>query len=275
MLFTADSDEVEEKQFEILTQARAVDGFVLVGTHHSDRRYRWLAEHEIPFSVFGRPWSGPGSTKAEEPAHAWIDVDGAAGTREATRRLIELRHRQIAFIGSPSDKATGDDRSRGWREALDEAGIPTAERRELRREDGILRGAEAATRLLLDGATAFVCSSDSLAIGAFDALRAAGARAAVVGFDNSPTAAALGISSVRQPIQEAAEWAFQSIVAQMDNAPENPRDSTLLLPELVERASLVPYEGPILTDQAFKILAAQLVRLEAELLAVGTGREAD
>ncbi len=243
VLYTAESDQDELRQFSVLTQARAADAFVLVGTHPNDSRYRWLSGHGVPFSVFGRPWPARGG--ASEPAHAWIDVDGAAGTARATRHLIELGHRSIAFVGWPKGSGTGDERRRGWEEAMAGAGVPPRQRRSLdsSQQDGILAGAEATTRLLAAGATAFVCASDSLAVGAFGAVQAAGARAAVVGFDDSPTAAALGISSVRQPLEDAAQWALKSVLSQLDGRRQAPDDSTLLIPELVVRASSLPASG--------------------------------
>ncbi|MEA5454010.1 LacI family DNA-binding transcriptional regulator [Sinomonas sp. JGH33] len=241
VLYTADSDEAELRQFSSLTQARAADAFVLVGTHRNDLRYRWLSEHGIPFSVFGRPWPEEGTTAAE-PAHAWIDVDGAAGTAQAARHLLDLGHRNIAFVGWPAGSETGDERRRGWDEAMAAAGVGAAERRPLdsEQQDGILEGADAAARLLAGGATAFVCASDSLAVGAFSAVRAAGARAAVVGFDDSPTAAALGLSSIRQPLDDAAAWALASVLDQLDGRAPRERDARLLLPRLVVRESSQP-----------------------------------
>ena len=93
---------------------------------------------------------------------------------------------------------------------------------------------------LADGATALVCASDSLAVGAWGAVQAAGAQAAVVGFDDSPTAAALGISSVRQPLEDAARWALDSVLSQLDGRSSTVADSGLLVPTLVLRESSVP-----------------------------------
>ncbi|MDQ4504639.1 substrate-binding domain-containing protein [Sinomonas sp. ASV322] len=239
-LYTADSDEAELRQFASLTQTRAADAFVLVGTHRNDLRYRWLTEHGVPYSVFGRPWSEQGT--AAQPTHAWIDVDGAAGTAQATQHLLDLGHRNIAFVGWPAGSETGDERRRGWDEAMAAAGVTAAERHALdsEQQDGILEGADAASRLLATGATAFVCASDSLAVGAFSAVRAAGERAAVVGFDDTPTAAALGLSSVRQPLDSAAAWALASVLDQLDGRPPRERDARLLLPQLVVRESSQP-----------------------------------
>lgn len=259
MLYTAESDDAELRQFADLTQARAADAFVLVDTHRNDRRYRWLADHGTPFAVFGRPW--PSDETSDEVPHAWIDVDGAAGTAEATDHLLGLGHRRIAFIGYRRDGGIGDDRRRGWEESMTGAGVPPRERRALdsAQHDGILEGADAARRLLHAGATAFVCASDSLAVGALSAVRAARAPAAVVGFDDSPTAAALGLSSVRQPLEEAAAWALGSVLVQLDrhsSAPSAPpadvlpagappavappTSQRLLVPRLVVRASSRP-----------------------------------
>ena len=246
MLYTADSDEAELRQFSSLTQTRSVDAFILIETHRDDVRYQWLTDHGTPFSVFGRPWSSDGTADGQQAAHstghAWIDVDGAAGTAQATRHLLELGHRDIAFVGWPRGSETGDERRRGWAEALAHAGMGATRRRSLdsEQQDGILNGSDAARRLLGEGATAFVCASDSLAIGAFSAVRTAGGHGAVVGFDDTPTAAALGISSVRQPLEEAASWALGSVFAQLDGAPGIPAEPSLIAPQLIVRASSRP-----------------------------------
>ncbi|OZB88375.1 MAG: hypothetical protein B7X41_08460 [Microbacterium sp. 14-71-5] len=240
MLYTADSDEAELRQFERLTRARSVDAFVLVGTHAHDARYRWLTERHVPYAVFGRPWARQASGKQSQ--HAWTDVDGAAGTSQATEHLRSLGHTEIAFVGWPTGSGTGDERRRGWEQSMSAAGVPTRHRHGLdsAQPDGIRSGAEAARRLLEAGATAFVCASDSLAVGAWGAVQAAGAQAAVVGFDDSPTAAALGITSVRQPLEQAARWALDSVLSQLDGRPSDPADSGLLVPTLVVRESSVP-----------------------------------
>ena len=239
MLYTADSDEAELRQFERLTRTRSVDAFVLVGTHAHDARYRWLRERSVPFAVFGRPWARQASGK--QTSHAWTDVDGAAGTQQATEHLLGLGHHQIGFVGWPTGSGTGDERRRGWEQAMTVAGVPARQRHALDtgQPDGIRSGAQAAARLLADGATALVCASDSLAVGAWGAVQAAGAQAAVVGFDDSPTAAALGISSVRQPLEDAARWALDSVLSQLDGRPSDPADSGLLVPTLVVRESSV------------------------------------
>ncbi|WP_246036395.1 LacI family DNA-binding transcriptional regulator [Sinomonas susongensis] len=245
MLYTADSDEAELRQFSRLTRARTVDAFILIETHRDDVRYGWLSEHGIPFSVFGRPWSSDGTNHQHSLNHAWIDVDGAAGTAQATRHLLELGHREIAFVGWPHGSETGDERRRGWAETLARAGTDAPRRQSLDswQPDGILSGSNAARRLLDAGATAFVCASDSLAIGAYSAVQAAGGQGAVVGFDDTPTAAALGLSSVRQPLDEAVGWALGSVFAQLDGAPGVPGEPSLLTPQLVVRASSRPVRG--------------------------------
>lgn len=239
ILYTAASDKAELRQFDRLTSARTVDAFVLIGTHQHDLRYAWLREHATPYAVFGRPWAG-GSPK-NGMHHAWIDVDGAAGTRQATQHLLGLGHRAIGFIGWPAGSGTGDERRRGWEEAMAGAGAPPRQRRALdsAQQDGLLPGAEAALRLRDAGATALVCASDSLAIGAFGAVQVDGSRIAVVGFDDSPTAAALGVSSIRQPLDSAARWAVTTVLEQI-RGPDPGRDHHgLLIPELVIRASSV------------------------------------
>ncbi|GAA1441136.1 LacI family DNA-binding transcriptional regulator [Leifsonia poae] len=203
LLFTATGPEDEIAQFQRLSEGADVDAFVLTSTFHGDPRTEWLIEHGQSFVTFGRPW---GIDDMADPEHLWVDVDGCHGLREATTHLLTTGARRVGFIGWPTGSGTGDDRRRGWLEAMREgsglgdAGLRTLE---VAAEDGVNDGADAMRRLEKAAGTvdAVVCVSDSLALGA---LMAAGGRIPVVGYDNTPVAASIGFSSVEQPLDEVA-----------------------------------------------------------------------
>ncbi|MFJ9780124.1 LacI family DNA-binding transcriptional regulator [Amycolatopsis sp. NPDC101161] len=245
MLFTAADDEAETRAYADLIASVGIDGFVLTSTHHDDLRTRWLLERELPFVTFGRPWGA-------EDTHPWVDVDGAAGTRLATDHLVRQGHRRIAFVGWPEGSGSGDDRRAGWAAGLAAAGL--GEEPQVAVFDGVEGGRSAAARLLDAGGatgsggvadtgapTAFVCASDSLALGVTAELRDRGIRpgadAAVIGFDDTPTAAVLGLSSVAQPIADvAAECVRQLRTALRGEAASEPA-TTLFTPHLVLRTT--------------------------------------
>jgi len=193
MLYTATEDDEEIATYDELLATYALDAFVLTHTHHGDSRTAWLRERGVPFTTFGRPW---GATED----HSWVDVDGAAGTAMATRHLIEAGHRRIAFVGWPSGSGVGDDRQRGWAETMSVAALDIAglDRRTV---DGFADGLRVARELRSrrHAPTALVCASDQLALGA----RQAG-DIAVIGFDDTSMAQATGLTTVRQPLAEAA-----------------------------------------------------------------------
>ena len=233
MLFTASDDESETRAYADLVATVGMDAFVLTNTHHGDLRTRWLREQGLPFVTFGRPWGA-------EEEHPWVDVDGAAGTRLATDYLVRKGHRVIAFVGWPRDSGGGDDRRSGWLAALRAAELPDSPSTEVL--DGVEGGRSAAARLL-DGdgpaPTAFVCASDSLALGVVTELGERGLRpgadVAVTGFDDTPAAEILGITSVSQPISEVAAACVQQLRAVLAGPGTEPPKSVLLAPRLVLR----------------------------------------
>lgn len=221
MLYTAADDADEIATYDNLLSAYELDAFVLTSTHHGDPRTTWLAERQVPFVTFGRPWGAPDT-------HAWVDVDNAAGTRAATEHLLANGHRRIGFLGWPAGSGVGDARRAGWRETLDAAGADGPEAAVI---DGVDAGATAAAGLMShkEPPTALVCASDSLALGA---LRVLGT---VVGFDDTAVARAVGLTSVSQPLPEAAAKCMDLLVELLDGrAPETPA-RLLLRPALVVR----------------------------------------
>ncbi|GAA0405666.1 alanine racemase [Acrocarpospora corrugata] len=238
LLYTAGDDDKEIAAFEDLLGAHEPDAFVLTSTHHKDPRTSWLLDRKLPFVTFGRPWS-----ELPEVPHPWVDVDGSAGTEAATEHLLATGHRRIAFLGWPSGSGVGDDRREGWRRALAGAGLdPTGLSRAT--SDAIADG-EAAARDLISGdpdITALVCASDSLALGALQVARSpnpawhaeAYRRIAVVGFDDTPVAKAIGLTSVHQPLTEAAARCMQLLSRALERTPPG---TILLPPSLVVRQS--------------------------------------
>ncbi|MFI6032176.1 LacI family DNA-binding transcriptional regulator [Amycolatopsis magusensis] len=231
MLFAANDDEEETHAYADLIASVGVDAFVLTGTHHGDLRTRWLLDRGLPFVTFGRPWGA-------EDDHPWVDVDGATGTRMATDHLVHHGHRRIAFVGWPEGSEIGDDRRAGWAAGLAAAGIDA--RPQVSVFDGVAGGRAAAAELL-DGPapTAFVCASDSLAFGVVAELRERGLRpgadTSVIGFDDTPTAEVLGLSSVAQPITEVAAECVRHLRAVLSQEPKP--TAVLLTPRLMLRST--------------------------------------
>lgn len=239
MLFTARDDAQEIEHYRSLARTSNLDAFVLTSTHHGDARTRWLTENRVPFVTFGRPWEPDGHDELSR--HPWVDVDGRSGTRLAVEHLLALGHRRIGYLGWPRGSDVGDDRLAGWTDAMTAAGLAAPE---LERgvEDAVANGLVAGEDLLAAGATALVCASDSLALGALGARRsAARPDVAVVGFDDTPVAAAIGLTSVAQPVVEAARRAFELVLDQIDGTSDPARNPHVLLrPELVVRTTSIP-----------------------------------
>lgn len=221
LVFAAEDDDAEIAAYERLRATNALDGFLLTSTNHGDRRSDWLREHDVPFVAFGRPWGREDAAASRD--HDWIDIDGGAGTEAAVRRLAEEGAGRIGFLGWPEGSGAGDDRHAGFVRACRELGLP-ADLVE-RREDAFETGADAAAHLLERQVDAIVAVSDSLALGALAHLRSRGRQDLMdrlVGFDDTPVARAVGISSVDQPIEEAARRMVDLLVHRIEGGPAGP-----------------------------------------------------
>lgn len=240
-LFTANDEPGEVAAMDELLSTADIDGFVLTSTHHGDARAAWLLANRVPFVSFGRPWSADSDPFGSE--HAWVDVDGGAGTAEATRLLRDLGHDRVGFLGWPAGSGVGDDRRDGWARTLHAAGATDTdvEQWSVGLPDTVSNGARGGHELLGRGVTAVVCASDSLALGALTAWRQADLDLSgpprVIGFDDTPVAAAIGLSSVRQPIERAARHAADLLRHQLSGGQQGaaPQPHLLIPSVLVQR----------------------------------------
>jgi DNA-binding LacI/PurR family transcriptional regulator len=236
VLLFSGSTEDPVAAYDDLLRSTAVDAFIVTDTYLGNPQAAWLTSQRAPFVAFGRPWDNPDAT------HAWVDVDGAAGTELATNHLLDKGHTRIAWIGWRKDSFIGEDRRSGWTRAMHARDLPTTGLAS-RVEDTVASGREAAAVLLDEGRpSAFVCASDTLAMGVLHTLGergiAWGRDVAVVGFDDSQVAQVVpgGLTSVRQPLEEVAVELVKALEGLLSRPPVA-GPGVLLTPTLAVRLS--------------------------------------
>jgi DNA-binding LacI/PurR family transcriptional regulator len=239
LLFTDAGEHESTGPYEELLRSAAVDAFVITDTFRGNPHAAWLTEQRVPFVAFGRPWEDPASQ------HPWVDVDGRAGVALAVDHLVARGHGRIAWVGWQKGSFIGEDRRSGWVDTMHGHGLPTT-RLSARGDDTLEFGARAADALLAgppdERPTAFMCASDTIAMGVLRTLDARGLRAgrdvAVVGFDDS-LAAQVGtpaLTSVRQPLEQVAVEVVRYLDELLAHRPI-PEPGRVLVPTLNVRAT--------------------------------------
>ncbi len=248
MLFTATDPDDEIEQLRTLRDGADVDAFVITATQYNDPRIAWLVAEQIPYVAFGRPWG----ENMDDPDRLWVDVDGFAGTADATRHLIGRGLTRIGFLGWPAGSGTGDNRRDGWASVMRAQGLSgdDLERMTLRTDESVPSARRLIEQLVAGShdLQALVCVSDSLALGAMMAVNEAGQKSfPVIGFDNSPVARAVGLSSVEQQLDQVAAGTLELLMGASGRRviPHGDGPShRLITPKLVVRRSshLAPVE---------------------------------
>jgi LacI family asc operon transcriptional repressor len=171
-----------------------------------------IDEQRVPVMVLNR-------RLRKHPSHC-IYSDQLSAARDAVVRLIELGHRDIAFVTGALDSPTGRDRLAGYQAALAQHGIPASQTRVREGKWTPACGAQAVASLLQDGVafSALVASNDNMAIGALKQLHESGIavpeQVSVIGFDDIPTAPWVipSLSSVRLPIREMIQETINKLI---------------------------------------------------------------
>lgn len=232
-----------------------VRGVVLCSSSPSLDHVMPLVDQGLDLVAFDRT-----AQAGDPPSMVNISVDNVIGAQLATRHLLELGHRRLAFVQGSPRGVTRRERLRGFRDSLEASGIDeehavvwsgTADE-----PDGDLGvaglGRRAAVELLQgdDPPTAIVAINDLCALGVSAGVRDAGLHVgedvSVVGFDDIMLAglASPPLTTVRQPLAEMAAAAFTHLRECIEaDGPVTGR-SLLMRPELVVRSSTARRPGP-------------------------------
>jgi LacI family transcriptional regulator len=171
-----------------------------------------------------------------------IVTDDTQGARRAVEYLLERGHRRIGHLSGGQALTTARDRTQGYREALEAAGIepdPLLTAGTSYHEDE----AVAATSTILDGIdppTAIFAANDYLAAWAWRTAQARGLRVpedlALVGYGDVELARFLGLTTMQQHPREIGRVATERLLARLKQ-PDMPPESLIQPTDLVRRTS--------------------------------------
>lgn len=160
--------ETPEQRFDAVSEAvntGRFDGIILDHTEPQDRAVLLLLEKNIRFVTFGR-------TELYSD-HPYFDIDNEDAAYVATRHLIGHGHTRIAMIDPPGKFLFARQRLRGYRRALDEAGLAYDETLLAELSIGARRVRERVLQMLAaaNPPTGFVTSNEVATLGAISAGR--------------------------------------------------------------------------------------------------------
>ena len=184
-----------------------------------------------------------------QPELTTVSVNNRHGAIEVTRHLIAQGRRRIGLIAGPEAWWEARERSAGWQEAMQQAGLNPDPTLVVSANWSAVSGA-AAMRTLLervpDVDAVFACS-DQIALGALGVAHQSGRRipqdVAVAGFDDTPESAFFWppLTTVHQQLVDvgciAVQNLHQIIAAKRKSDLGVTLESTSLMPELVIRES--------------------------------------
>lgn len=212
--------KIEEAAIQTLL-GRQVDGIVVVGGSASLEALEHL-RGVAPTVVVGRHLDGWGGQ--------CIAFDNRQAALEAMRYLIRAGHREIAHIQGIRTHEDAIARLAGYRQALEEAGIPFQEGLLANGNFNGQSGVLAVESLISRGEsfTALFAANDEMAIGARLALFRRGIRVpddvSLVGFDDQPHSLYMTppLTTVRQPTFEMGIAAAKAMLLLLEGEPVPP-----------------------------------------------------
>lgn len=210
----------EERVPQILDTliAHQVDGIIWavpeVGDNHA-----WLQTAqagELPPVMF--------ASMSAQPGWPSVAVDNRLGGYLATQHLLQRNRKRIGLLAGPGGWWEAAERTAGWRDALNQAGLPPVASQIVEADWSTDSGAFAMQLLLeqqpeLD---AVFASSDQIALGALNTLinssRKVPEDIALVGFDNIPESAYFQppLTTIHQPLFDIGCLAVEKLHAMIE-----------------------------------------------------------
>jgi len=198
------------------------------GRASHEQKYVSLLNNSITDgTIIVAPVTGEFSTEApivsidplmSDPNYPSVHATNHQGATEVMNYLMGLGHKRIGFISGRAELESSNRRFMGYRDALEQAGLPVAEDFFAAGDYTTETGVKCARELLSleKRPTAIFASNDQTAMGVFQAAQEMGVRIpedlSVVGFDNIMDSKYMGLTTVDQFISEMGFVATQMLI---------------------------------------------------------------
>jgi LacI family transcriptional regulator len=236
------SDDQQEKEsgyLELLEEHR-VQGILITPVSGADERLARLQRRGTPVVLV--------DSRSPSRGQCSVSVDDVLGGDLAVSHLLEAGHERIAFVGGPMSIRQVADRRDGAIRALERAvgtmpELRIIETAALNVSAGQRAGATLAELPAEIRPTGVFCANDLLALGVLQEMTAHRIRVpesvALVGYDDIDfaAAAAVPLSSVRQPRHQLGRTAAQLLIEEALGKQAHQHRQVVFKPELVIRQS--------------------------------------
>jgi len=233
-IYNVDSTARRDSYVTSLSLTRRLDGLILMALPFNQVTVERLVDNSMETV----------SIEVTHPSFSSIVIDDHEGGRMAAEYLIGKGHRQLGFIGDTDLPEyafpTSDRRLGGYRAAIHEAGLEL-ENAHIALASPSLENAKKCMNRLLDlqkHPTAVFCATDTQAMGALKAARERGLQVphdiAIMGFDDLDMADYIGLTTIRQHLEESGRLAVELLLARLEDR-SRPIQNVRLTLEIVER----------------------------------------
>jgi LacI family transcriptional regulator len=178
---------------------------------------------------------------------ASVVPDEIQGGRTATELLLRNGHRRIGFINNVDSIPAAHGRLAGYKQALAAHDVPFDEELVRAGSSNAAEGYRCTIELmqLPDRPTALFCFNDSMAMGAYDAVKKLGLaipdNVAIVGFDNHELIAAQlypPLTTMELPHYAMGQWAVEYLLEHADSSTASTPLQHTIACRLIERSSI-------------------------------------
>jgi DNA-binding LacI/PurR family transcriptional regulator len=242
-LSNSNADPERERQMVQTFAERRVDGIVVTSSRVGAMYMPLLSQMMVPVVLINN--QHPGAF-----IHS-VMVENVDASRAATRHLVSLGHRRIAYLGDRYGYQSDTERFMGYRQALELAALPFQPELVVHGDGGSEGGEQAMSSLLAltQRPSAVFCYNDMSALGALRTIRVAGLRVpddiSVVGFDDLYVARYTNppLTTVRQPMRRMGLLAMESLLKLM--AGQNSLETLVVPAEFIMRESTAAPPGHV------------------------------
>jgi DNA-binding LacI/PurR family transcriptional regulator len=242
VIYNVESVQKRNHYLDTLAQSQRTDGLLVMSLPPRPEAVDVLTRAPVPVVFIDV------HTPSIEAMPRVIGDDEAGGAMAASH-LLDLGHREIAFIGDaledPFGFTSSTDREAGFRRELAASGVNIPADRVGHGAHGRYEARDLARRMLTDDdrPTAIFAASDTQAFGVVAAARDLGLGVpddlSVIGYDDIEAADYVGLTTIRQQLFESGRRGAEILLTEIEGRSPEPAIAQLE-PELVARATTAP-----------------------------------